>query len=258
MRGCGAHGGYNVVKSYYDEAGITIYNGDCRLILPELPKVDLVCTDPPYGLNYNDGDMASQREAIFGGDKNRMIARPIENDGEEEAMKLFEDVIKIIATKLLKGGCCCCCCGGGGPKPLFAKWTLILDKYIGFKHAVVWDKGGLGMGIHFRRSYEFMLIAQNGAPCHAWNGGNNTSNVWRIGKIIPRADQHPTEKPEKLMTKVISLFTNSGDLVIDPFAGHGSTLRAAKNLGRKAIGIEINESYCEVMANRMAQEVLPL
>jgi hypothetical protein len=76
-----------------------------------------------------------------------------------------------------------------------------MDRIIGFKQAVVWDKGGLGMGIHFRRSYEFILIAQNGDPCHAWNGGKTTSNVWSIPKIIPKGEtvsepgQHPTEKP---------------------------------------------------------------
>jgi site-specific DNA-methyltransferase (adenine-specific) len=243
------------MKPYYEHAGITIYHGDCREILPALPKCDLILTDPPYGLNYNDGDLASQREAAFGGNKAAMGTRPIAGDGEADALKLLEAVLRIAKDKLLKGGCCCCCCGGGGPKPLFAQWTLLMDEIIGFKQAVVWDKGGLGMGIHFRRSYEFLLVAQNGDPCRVWNGGKTTSNVWRVPKIIPQEFEHPTEKPEELMGKAVALFTNQGDLVIDPFMGSGTTLVAAKNLGRNAIGIEIEERYCEMAAQRLSQEV---
>jgi site-specific DNA-methyltransferase (adenine-specific) len=134
----------------------------------------------------------------------------------------------------------------------------MLDKVFDFKQAVVWDKGGLGMGIQFRRNYEFVLIAQKGSPTYVWNGGNTTPNVWRLGKIIPSKHQHPTEKPVKLMGKCIGLFTNVGDLVVDPFMGTGATLRAAKDLGRKAIGIEIEERYCEIAADRMRQEVLAI
>jgi len=112
------------------------------------------------------------------------------------------------------------------------------------------------MVIQFRRSYEFLLIAQNGEPCRVWNGGTTTSNVWRIPKIIPREDQHPTEKPVALMAMAIGLFTNKGDLVPDPCMGTGATLRAAKDLGRRAIGIEIEEKYCAAAARRLQQEVL--
>jgi site-specific DNA-methyltransferase (adenine-specific) len=249
-----------VMAPYYDHAGITIYHGDCREILPHLPKVDLVVMDPPYGLNYNNGDLAHNREKVFGGDTTRSTPRPIANDGAKEADTLLRDVLVLLKKHLLKGGCCCCCCccGGGGPKPLFAEWTLLLDEIIGFKHAVVWDKGGLGMGMHFRRNYEFILIAQNGQPAHRWNGGNTTPNVWRLRKIIPSAEEHPTPKPPELMGKCIQLFSNVDDLVVDPFMGHGPTLVAAKNLGRRAIGIEIEEKYCELAVRRLSQEVLPL
>jgi len=243
-----------MIKPYYEEDGITIYHGDCLEILPELPKVDLVLTDPPYGLNYNNGDLASQWENVFGGKKENLGIRPIINDGEEDSLILFEKFLRITKDKLLKGGaCCCCCCCGGGPKPLFAKWTLLMDEIIGFKQAVVWDKGGLGMGIHYRRNYEFILIAQNGTPANRWNGGNKTPNVWRINKIIPSADQHPTEKPVELMQKIIMIHSNKNDLCLDPFMGHGTSLVAAKRLGRKCIGIEIEEKYCEIAVKRLAQ-----
>ena len=106
-----------------------------------------------------------------------------------------------------------------------------------------------------------VLVAQtrqlvlNGDPCRVWNGGKVTSNVWRVPKIIPQEFQHPTEKPVELMSIAIQLFTNPDDLVIDPFMGHGTTLVAAKNLGRKAIGIEIEERYVEIACRRLEQEV---
>lgn len=213
--------------------------------------VDLVLTDPPYGLNYNDGDLAHQWEKVFGGDVSRMAARPIANDNEEQAMQLFENMLKIVGKKLLKGGCCCCCCGGGGPKPLFAKWVLLMDRHIGFKQAVVWDKGGLGMGIHYRRNYEFVLIAQKGNPARVWNGGNNTPNVWRIPKIIPQLDQHPTQKPIELMKRAILIHSNAENLILDPFCGSGTTCVAAKKLGRRYIGIDISEEYCQIARERL-------
>lgn len=126
-----------------------------------------------------------------------------------------------------------------------------MDEIIGFKHAVVWDKGGLGMGLHYRRNYEFVLIAQNGQPAHRWNGGNKTANVWRIPKIIPSKDQHPTEKPVELMQKILSIHSSEGDLVLDPFMGHGTSLDAAASMKRRAVGIEIEEKYCEISAKRI-------
>jgi len=244
-----------MIKPYYETNLGKLYCGDCLEIMPQLnKKFDLIVTDPPYGLNYNDGDLASRWEAIFGGKIENLGVRPICNDGEE-AHEQFKQMLKIAKHKLLKGGaCCCCCCGGGGPKPLFAKWTLWMDEIIGFKQAVVWDKGGLGMGMHYRRNYEFILIAQNGQPAHRWNGGNNTPNVWQIGKIIPRKDQHPTVKPIKLMNKIIEIHSNRGDIVLDPFLGSGTTAVACERLNRRWIGIEISEEYCEIAKARIEPE----
>src|SRR5579875_201318 len=87
-------------EPYYDRGGITIYHGDCRLIMPLLPQVDLILTDPPYGLNYHNGDLAHYRESVFGGNKGREVARPIANDGEQEALELFESILR-----LAKKGC---------------------------------------------------------------------------------------------------------------------------------------------------------
>jgi site-specific DNA-methyltransferase (adenine-specific) len=251
------------VKPYYDHAGVTIYCGDCREVLPTLApgSIDLVLTDPPYGHNNNNGDLAHHREAALGilpAGAAAPLARPIANDGPEanELVRWFFGE----ANRLMRpGSCCCCCCGGGGgPDPQFARWSLWMDEAIGFKQAVVWDKGGLGMGWHYRRNYELVLVAEKpGAACK-WYGGNSQANVVRINGIKPGADDHPTPKPLDLFALFVRLHSLPGDLVLDPFMGHGTTLRAAKDLGRRAIGIEIEERYCEIAARRCEQEVLDL
>ena len=249
---------------YYEHAGITIYCGDCREIVPTIgdATVDMVLTDPPYGHNNNNnGDLAHRWEEALGlvkrGPAEAGTARPIANDGPE-ANDLVRWSFGEIA-RVLKPGCCCCCCcccGGGGPDPQFARWSLWMDDEIGFKQAVVWDKGGLGMGWHYRRNYEMVLVGEKpGAACK-WYGGNSQANVVRIPGIKPTTEDHPTPKPLRLFALFIGLHSQAGDLLLDPFMGAGTTLRAAKDLGRRAIGIEIEERYCEMAAKRMGQETL--
>ena len=246
------------MNPYYQDSAITIYHGDCREIVPEIGQVDLVLTDPPYGHNQGDGDLAHNRERALGIRANTPAdARPILNDGPE-ANDLVRWLFAQAKLSLRHGGCCCCCCccGGGGPDPQFARWSLWMDELLGFKQMVVWDKGGLGMGWHYRRNYEVILVGEKpGAACK-WYGGNSQSNVVRISGIKPSAFDHPTPKPVELMGLFINLHSLPGELVLDPFCGGGSTLRAAKDLNRKAIGIDLDERWCELSAKRCAQEVL--
>ena len=244
--------------------GCTIILGDCREVLPELEaaSVDVIFTDPPYGHNNNDGDLIAKWEEALGKGKSPEAEwRPIANDGPEanELVRWFYHE----AARLLADDCCCCCCGGGGgPDPQFARWSLWLDEAMQFKQMIVWDKGPMGMGWHYRRSYETVLVGQRGKSKCRWYGGRRTENIIRPGdygirKIIPNADQHPTEKPPELAAHFIRLHSEPDDLVLDPFMGSGTTLVAAKQLGRKCIGIEIEEKYCEIAANKLRQEVLP-
>jgi DNA modification methylase len=242
--------------------------GDCLEVMKGIPDgaVDLVVTDPPYGHNNNNNDMIANWEAIYGKGKVKKVPesdyRPIANDGPE-ANDLFCACVAEYA-RMLKPGCCCCCCcgGGGGPDPQFARWSLWLDEAIPFKQMVVWDKGPMGMGHHYRRSYETVLVAQkNGAACKWYDTTNKIENIIRHGyhgikKIIPSKDQHPTQKPVELMAHFIALHSEPGDIVLDPFAGSGTTLVAAKQLGRKYIGIEINPDYCKIAEDRLRQEEL--
>jgi DNA modification methylase len=137
---------------------------------------------------------------------------------------------------------------------MFARWSLALDRELEFKQMVVWDKGPMGMGWHYRRSYETVLVAMKpGAACRWYDETNRVENIIRpgykgIGKIIPSAEQHPTIKPTALAGHFITLHSRPGDVVLDPFMGSGSTGLAAIALGREFVGIEIDPEWHKVAA----------
>ena len=245
---------------------VKILQGDCIESMKTMPdeSVDMIFTDPPYGHNNNNGDLIARWEAALG---HKAVAetewRPIANDGVE-ANDLVQSFFKQ-AERLLKSGCCCCCCccGGGGPDPQFARWSLWLDEAFhgGFKQMIVWDKGPMGMGWHYRRSYEVILVAQKrGAAAHWYSDKKDVENIIRYyqgyGKIIPSKNQHPTEKPSQLAAFFIRLHTRKGETILDPFAGSGSTGEAAEMEGRNSILIELNPAYCEMAKKRTAQQGL--
>ena len=121
---------------------------------------------------------------------------------------------------------------------------------------VVWDKGLMGMGWHYRRSYETILVATKPGQAVKWNGDARVENIIRPGqygirKIIPSKDQHPTQKPTELMSVFIQWHTNPGDIVADPFMGSGTTGVACAQLNRNFIGIELDKDYFEIAQKRI-------
>jgi DNA modification methylase len=120
------------------------------------------------------------------------------------------------------------------------------------RSCVVWDKGKTGLGSFWRNSHEWVAVFSKAAPSPLPDG--SFFNVLSASK--PHGDEHPTVKPVELISRLIQ--ATSGTTVLDPFMGSGTTLVAAKNLGRKAIGIEIEERYCEIAAERCSQHVLDL
>ena len=241
---------------------VTLYRADCLEVLPTLAEssVDCIVTDPPYGHNNNNGDLIHRREAALGrlpSGATPPLGRPIANDGAE-ANDLFKNSLRLWDRLLKKPGCCCCCCcGGGGPDPQFARWSLWLDEVFDFKQMIVWDKGQMGMGWHYRRSYETVLVAQKpGAACAWYDESKRIENIIRPGqygirKIIPRETDHPTPKPVALAEHFIRLHTRPLDTVLDSFAGCGWVGVACVNLGRKFIGIELEKQYFDISVQRI-------
>lgn len=232
---------------------------DCIEFMKSLQNdsIDFVFCDPPYGHNNNDGDLIANREKALGvNPKDGGKSRPIANDGVE-ANDLFKKFLKETSRILKPGSCCCSCCDGGGPDPQFARWALWMSEYYDFKQMVIWDKGKMGMGWHYRRSYETILVGmKKGAACAWYDTTKKVENIIRpndygIRKIIPSASQHPTEKPVELAAHFIRLHSKPGDTVLDPFAGSGSTGVAALLCDRHFIGCEIDPEWFNYAKHRM-------
>ena len=118
---------------------------------------------------------------------------------------------------------------------------------------VVWDKQIIGMGNGFRNQHELVLYGSLGTPRVVSRSVPNVLSVKREGNEF-----HQSPKPVGLMHKLLEVVSDHGETVLDPFMGGGSTLVAAKEAGRKAVGIEIEERYCEVAAKRCAQQSIPM
>jgi site-specific DNA-methyltransferase (adenine-specific) len=207
------------VKPYYEENGITIYHGDCREILPSLPKVDLVLTDPPYnvGLNYCGGDDRADYRAWsqewFSSCQRPLVFTP--------------GMVNLAMWYTLEA-----------PTWLCAWFKINQASPSALGGFNVWEP-----------------VAVYGKPKKrighdAWN------HLVSFRERENGAGDHPCPKTLTFWKRLVTAFTDECDTILDPFMGSGTTLRAAKDLGRKAIGIEIEERYCEIAANRLRQEVL--
>lgn len=212
------------MKPYYSEDGITIWHGDCREILPTLELVDLVLTDPPYGMDYQSAWRTEwQRKPKIQGDK----AFP----------KWVFDLKPRIASLI------------------FCRWDNLPEIPMPTSF-IVWDKCRHGMGDlehEFGRQWEAVAFY----PMEGHRFVRRPVDIIRAPCTPPLSLLHPNEKPVEVLTPLIQAHDETA-LILDPFMGSGTTLRAAKDLGRKAIGIELEEKYCEIAANRLSQQVLNL
>ena len=216
------------MKPYYEDKYVTIYHGDCREILPTLPKVDLVLTDPPYGV-----DIASKDQV--GGSVLAQNTKHIVSDWDS---KSIDDEVMLIVVQM---GRQAMVFGGNyyslPPSPCW----------------LIWNKRGNHPSNNF-------------ADCELiWTSMSKPSRIytyWWQGMMqqdMKNKDYHyhPTQKPISVMRWCITQ-ANEPQTILDPFMGSGTTLRAAKDLNRHCIGIEIEEKYCEITANRCRQSVMEL
>jgi site-specific DNA-methyltransferase (adenine-specific) len=234
------------VKPYYEHAGITIYHGDCRDVLPALGRVDLIVTDPPY-----DDNTAKMARGGGGADAGRGF---VERGVGSMTLGELSSILTLCAEHMTPPAWCVATMAWHWPALL----SLEPPEGWNFIRCGVWvkpdgspqfsgDRPGVGW-----EAVAILHTALGGRM--RWNGGGSRA-VWTHG-ITRDVSGHPTIKPLALVREWVRLFSNDGATVLDPFMGTGTTLRAAKDLGRRAIGIEINERYCEIAARRLAQEVL--
>ena len=235
------------MKPYYEHAGITIYHGDCREVLPDLPAVATVVTDPPYAIRNNFGTQAN---------KNGRRRLQFAFDGAEKRDAAIHGVT--LACDRAQSFFVFC----GVSQVSFLE--MALEEKFTVKPAA-WVKKcppPAMPGNWWPSGVEYALY---GYRSGAWFGDTNTkrsnvfvSDTYRAGIRSGEKVDHPTQKWLPLMEHIVASLCHTVGCVLDPFMGSGTTLVAAKNLGRRAIGIELEERYCEIAARRLSQEVLSL
>jgi len=232
------------MKPYYQDKWVTIYHGDCREILPQLDvKVDLVLTDPPYGVK-----VSSMNKGGLGGKEARNRNRlDCYNDSPEYLKQLITIFIPLVRAL----SSCVVVCSGIK--------TLMYYPQPDWVIAWIYENK-----IHFG-PYGFNnwtpLLCYGKDPFQQVRRDNNAPLAVKTDVIFdnksPFQNGHPTPKPVSFITKAIErLSVKEGDLILDPFLGSGTTCYCAKKLNRYSIGIEIEEKYCEIAAKRCMQEVM--
>ena len=219
------------MKPYYQDDLVTLYHGDCLDFADKWTGADVLVTDPPYGMAYID-----RQGAV------------IANDGTPDVRD----------AALLTWG--------DSPGLCFGTWKV--PRPAGVRQVLIWDKWGGGGTVTtayspWAYSHEEIYLLGEWPPTtpggRAREGGSPSKHpgVIRVSNYNTQSSDrpdHPTPKPVPLMERLIEKCPPG--VIADPFAGSGSTLRAAKNLGRKSIGIELDERYCELIASRLAQGAL--
>jgi DNA modification methylase len=227
----------DTLRPYYQDDFVTLYLGDSREILPRLDIVaDVLVTDPPYGMDYLSGRGNQGFEKIVG-DDNQDVAR----------------AVLALSLRLVRRG-----------RHLYVFGDNIFDGLnVASPIQLAWDKGLFTMGnleIPWGKSFESVwfgvheLSKANRAKGYGKGAARlRRGSVLRYQRLQSGAvTRHPTEKPVPLLRDLIESSSLSGEIVLDPFAGVGSTLVAATLEGRRSVGIEVDEGYCKIAAERLA------
>lgn len=220
-----------MVAPYYDRDGITIYHGDCREVLLSLSGFDALVTDPPYGIGFSG--YASHDD---------------DRDGYSD---LIGPVVREAEQHIVHGYCCVMQSGSIAPRwaALFPReWRLVALP----KNFVQMNKDK--RVVH---ATDYALLWQIGEPPTRPGAAPRDWFVCDTADMRTKVRGHPCPRPLDGMRHLVLCASEPGWLLCDPFMGSGTTLVAAALEGRKAIGIEIEERYCEIAAKRLAQGVLP-
>jgi len=219
------------LRPYFEIDGVTLYHGDCRDVLPELPaeSFDMVLTDPPYLVSYT-GRWGKHHEPIVG-DSDPSWVHPA-----------FCEIWRVLKRDSL----CLSFYGWTNADIFLGTW-----KEIGYRpvsHIAVL-KVHYGFGTYARTQHATAYLLAKGTPQRPVQ----TFSDVLVGEL-PSPLVHPNQKPIGPISQLITTFAPATGLVLDPFAGSGTTLIAARAVGRRAIGVEVDERFCEVVALRLFQQ----
>ncbi len=230
------------MKPYFEQGDIKLYHGDCREILPQISG-DILITSPPYGVQ--DNNMAERHKNKYGGRPDILDRELLDAIADARCKWKFVNIQALSANKSML-------------------WKWVGDNAESMKDVMIWSKGNpppaMEPGV-MNSAFEFIFILA-GEDSHKrkfdgmeWRG--TVSNVMQSGVNSNKwASHHKAMFPVFLPSNIMRDFAHDGETVIDPFSGLGTTLHAAKLNNLKGIGIEINERYCELTANRLSQRFL--
>lgn len=211
-----------------------VINADCfnemKLITNE--SIDLVVTDPPYGITLKPqrSEAKFHKESIINDDNLDWV-----DDFSNELFRISKNVVYVFCSY---------------QKYDIFKQSLEKSGFI-IKNCIVWDKMWFGMGNNYRPNHEFIILA---IKTKFKTKSNNLENILRFRRMSGQKMVHPTEKPVSLLEVLIKESSDEGDVILDPFAGSGSTGLACKNLNRKCILIEKEEKYYNIIKERLKDE----
>lgn len=247
-----------MTEPYYQDEFTTVYHGNYRDILPALAEVDVVIADPPYSEHVHGNARSSRmvsandRGGRYGADLRRNVDLGFDHLSAVDRLFLAEQTARLVK-----------------------RWALFFSD-VESDH--LWRSDLVSCGLDYVRTgawiktgstpqfsgdrpatgFEAITIAHPKGR-KRWNGGGKHA-IWDVPIVLNRGKKtprwHTTEKPLALMTALVDLFSEPGEVVLDPTAGSGTTGVAAKRLGRRSILIEGQESHCESIVQRMSQGVL--
>ena len=228
------------MKPYFQNEQVTLYHGDSLEVMAGLEdgSIDCVITDPPY-TDYVHKNAKSNRNKGHGNQAIDFSSFTMDN--LDTAFSEFGRLTKTWVVSTL------------AYEHAFRLSNEMHDT-LELKRIGVWVKTNPMPQISADRpghGWEAIVYLHKKTTKSAWNGGGNHGNYV---SNLARPTGHPTPKPLSMISSFVERFTNPKDLILDPFAGGGTTLLAARNLGRRAIGVEIDEAYCELIAKRLSQE----
>ena len=251
----GVGSGHLVLPPFYADDQVTIYHGDCVEIMRAMhgTSVDAVITDPPYcsggalEAQKNTGGQGHRSERLTAGDVEWFAADNMTTGG----LIWLVRAVLVESRRVMKPN---------RSAFVFTDWRMVPhlapameSSGLRYRNMIVWDKLSAGLGMGFKPAHEIILEYTNGSTEYALKDGQN---VIRVRRVTSAERDHACQKPLAVIAKLIDVAVPPGGTVLDPFMGAGSMLVAAKQRGRKAIGIELSEQHCESAARRCAQEMV--
>jgi len=219
------------------EISENIKNGDSLEILESLEDgcIDIVLTDPPYGISY------ISNRSMF---EETITKRGLLNDGKDQAFELLDKTCKILSRKAAINSHLYFFCNWA----VFSSFESIISKYFTIKTPIVWDKGNKGSGDlenDWGNQTEIIIFCVKGKKLV----NNRRGNIISVSRLHTSKMVHPTQKPIELLLNILAVSYVKGDFVVDPFMGSGSTIKACNKIGAKCLGIELDSEMFNIANN---------